>query len=178
MSNENEVASEQTVNVATEETTSTTTEYGELIAESKKYRKRSQDAESRIAKLEAQISDAEKANLEEKEEYKTLYEQEKVKTEEYKPYKERHLEMVAKRKETILESFPEDKRESFRDKDLDVDVLEFMASEMTKPPDSPSIRNSIKSGNLPKDWTTLSPSELRENWGDILQDAINKNKKN
>ena len=67
MSNENEVASEQNVNVAADETTSTTTEYGELIAESKKYRKRSQDAESRVAKLEAQISNNEKSKLEEKE---------------------------------------------------------------------------------------------------------------
>ena len=170
MSNENEVASEQNVNVAADETTSTTTEYGELIAESKKYRKRSQDAESRVAKLEAQISNNEKSKLEEKEEFKTLYEQVKTEIEEYKPYKERHLEMVAQRKEVLLESFPKEKREAFLDKDLD--VLEFMVSEMVKPPESPSVRSSVKAGNMPqKDWTAMDARERRANWDDIVNNS-------
>ena len=46
----------------------------ELIAESKKYRKRAQDAETRLVKLEKSIAKAEEGKLKEKEEFKTLYE--------------------------------------------------------------------------------------------------------
>ena len=46
----------------------------EYIAESKKYRKRAQDAEARLAKYEKAKSKAEEDRLKEKEEFKTLYE--------------------------------------------------------------------------------------------------------
>ena len=43
----------------------------QYIAESKKYRKRAQDAETRLAKLERSLAKAEETNLKEKEEFKT-----------------------------------------------------------------------------------------------------------
>ena len=46
----------------------------QYIAESKKYRKRAQDAEARLAKLEKSLATAEEDKLKEKEEFKTLYE--------------------------------------------------------------------------------------------------------
>ena len=71
----NPVATEAVSEGSTNETTTETTDVGGLIAESKKYRKRSQDAEARLAKLESDLEKSEQAKLKKKEEYKTLYEQ-------------------------------------------------------------------------------------------------------
>ena len=54
------------------------------IAESKKYRKRSQAAESRVAELEAKINSFETDKLKEKEEFKTLYEKVSAENEQNK----------------------------------------------------------------------------------------------
>ena len=75
----NPVATETVSEGSTNEATTDSTDVGALIAESKKYRKRSQDAEARLAKLESQLDKAEKAKLKEKEDFKTLYEQNEAK---------------------------------------------------------------------------------------------------
>ena len=52
----NQVATETVSEASTNEATTSSTDVGALIAESKKYRKRSQDAEARLAKLESQLA--------------------------------------------------------------------------------------------------------------------------
>ena len=51
MSEENKVATETASEETTKETTNDSTDNGGLIAESKKYRKRSQEAEAQLAEL-------------------------------------------------------------------------------------------------------------------------------
>ena len=90
MSEEQSVATETVSEETTQEASPSLTDEGALIAESKKYRKRSQDAEARLAKLESQLAKAEKAKLKEKEDFKTLYEQNEAKIESllHFPHKE------------------------------------------------------------------------------------------
>jgi tRNA C32,U32 (ribose-2'-O)-methylase TrmJ len=71
MSEENKVSDEAVVDSGTENNTQEPAQ-NEYIAESKKYRKRAQDAETRLAKLEQQLQSQENAKLKEKEEFKTL----------------------------------------------------------------------------------------------------------
>ena len=59
------VASETVSEQPTQETQTESTDVGALIAESKKYRKRSQDAEARIAELEKSMAKAEETKLKE-----------------------------------------------------------------------------------------------------------------
>ena len=81
MSEEQSVATETVSEETTQEASPSLTDEGALIAESKKYRKRSQDAEARLAKLESQLAEAEKAKLKEKEDFKALYEENEAKIE-------------------------------------------------------------------------------------------------
>ena len=61
MSEEAKVATETVSEETTQEATTDSTDVGALIAESKKYRKRSQEAEALLAKLESQLAKAEEA---------------------------------------------------------------------------------------------------------------------
>tara|TARA_R100000664_G_scaffold30365_1_gene42846 strand:+ start:1853 stop:2389 length:537 start_codon:yes stop_codon:yes gene_type:complete len=149
-----------------------------LIAEAKKYRKRAQLAESKIAELEKKFEAQENAKLKENEEFKTLAEKLEAENASLRGVKEEHKAMISKRKDDLLSKLPEDKREQFKDKDLD--VLEFMVSEMTsKTPSEPNVHNQVRNNkDLPEDWTKLSPEELRKNWNFYFNRALNRNKKN
>ena len=59
----NPVATETVSEETTNEATTDSTDVGALIAESKKYRKRSQEAEARLAKLESDLEKSEQAKL-------------------------------------------------------------------------------------------------------------------
>ena len=45
-------------------------------------------------------------------------------------------------------------------------------------PETPPARGSVGSQPPPKDWTKLSADELRNNWGNIVKDAISRSNKN
>ena len=74
MSEDKTQATTETVSESTATETNQISPNDELIAESKKYRKRAQDAESRIVELEKKFAQQEEAKLKEKEDFKTLYE--------------------------------------------------------------------------------------------------------
>ena len=113
----------------------------EHIAESKKYRKRAQDAESQLAKLNKQLESQENTKLKEKEEFKTLAEKLEAENTSLNSYKDKYEGLVEQRKSKLLERLPEDKRETFKNKDLD--VLEFMVSELKTKTQEPSARNLV-----------------------------------
>ena len=72
MSEETQVATETVSEETTPQTPTETPDVGSLIAESKKYRQRSHDAEAQLAKLQAKLQQQDNAKLKEKEEFKTL----------------------------------------------------------------------------------------------------------
>lgn len=159
MSEETKVATETVSEETTQETPTNTPDVGSLIAESKKYRQRSQDAEAQVAKLKTIIEEQEKAKMVEKEEWKTLYENEKG-------YKDKYNALVDQRKSQLLEKLPTDQHEKFKDKDLD--VLEFMVNNIPKNENiSPSARGSISPKKV--DWNNLSEADKKSNWADIIR---------
>ena len=144
MSEENKVPNETVVDSGTENDTQETAQ-NEYIAESKKYRKRAQDAENRLANLEKQLETQQNQKLKEKEEYKTLAEKYEAQVNELNPYKDKYEGLVEQRRNVLLERLPEDKRETFKNKDLD--VLEFMVSELKTKTQEPSARNLVGTKN-------------------------------
>lgn len=173
MSEENKVSNETEVDNGTENVTQETAQ-NEYIAESKKYRKRAQDAENQLSELKKQLEVQQNQKLKEKQEFKTLAEKFEAQVNELNPYKEKYEGLVEKRKAVLIEKLPEDKREQFINKDLD--VLEFMVSELSsKTVAEPQVRGTVKA---PKkdigDWTKLSDKEKRENWTDILKSYTKK----
>ena len=144
MSEENQVSNETVVEQGTENVTQEPAQ-NEYIAESKKYRKRAQDAESKLANLQKQLESQENAKLKQKEEYKTLAEKYEAQVNDLNPFKEKYETLVDQRKSKLLERLPEDKRETFKNKDLD--VLEFMVSELKIKNPEPSARNLVGTKN-------------------------------
>ena len=159
MSEETKVATETVSEETTKETPTNTSDVGALIAESKKYRQRSQDAEARLAKLESKLAEQEKAKMVEKEEWKTLYESEKG-------YKDKYNALVDQRKSQLLEKLPPEQHEKFKNKDLD--VLEFMVNNIPKATSNePSARGSLAPKKV--DWDSLSEKDKKANWTNIIK---------
>jgi uncharacterized membrane protein len=170
MTEENKVSDEAVVDNGTENATQDNAQ-NEFIAESKKYRKRAQEAETQLATLEKKLQSQENAKLKEKEEFKTLAEKFEAEVDNLSPYKDKYEALVEKRKTSLLDQLPEDKREQFNNKDLD--VLEFMVSELaSKTPVEPQARGTVKSKAKPL--SELTPDEKKANWGQILNSYIKK----
>ena len=88
-----------------------------LIAESKKYRTRAQQAEAQLAEFQKKLEQQENAKLKEKEEWKTLAEQNEAKLNDVLPYKEKYEALYSVNKQKLLSQFPEEQQEKFKDKD-------------------------------------------------------------
>ena len=113
MSEENAVVEEQAV--AETPTQETNNEVGNLIAESKKYRQRSQSAEAELSELKENLKLQEQQQLEEKEEFKTLYEGLKVENEKLKPIVENFEIQEKQRREHLLSQLSDDDQEIYQD---------------------------------------------------------------
>ena len=144
MSEEQVVSNEAVADSGAENVTQDNAQ-NEFIAESKKYRKRAQDAENRLANLEKQLETQANTKLKEKEEYKTLAEKYEAQVNDLNPYKEKYEGLVEQRRKKLLDKIPEDKRETFKNKDLD--VLEFMTEQLNSKPSEPSARNLVGTKN-------------------------------
>ena len=114
MSEENTPVVETTEATETKETVSPD---AGLIAESKKYRQRAQQAETQLAEFQKKLEQQENTKLKEKEEWKTLAEQNEAKLNDALPYKEKYETLYSANKQKILSKFPEDQQEKFKDKD-------------------------------------------------------------
>ena len=179
MSEEKQQAATETVSESSATETTQDSSNEQYIAESKKYRKRAQDAETRLGKLEKSLARAEESKLKEKEEFKTLYEQASSKVESLTTNAEKWDKYEETKRASLLENHPEDERETLSK--LDLETLEYVTNKIntTKANAPEVVGNSRKDYKTPtKDWTTMSPEEQRENWDDIVKAAIEKGKAN
>ena len=162
---------------ATETTQDSSNE--QYIAESKKYRKRAHDAETRLAKLEKSLAKAEEGKLKEKEEFKTLYEQASSKVESLTANADKWTKYEETKRASLLENHPEDERESLSK--LDLETLEYVTNKInTTKANAPEVAGNPRQDykKPPQDWTKLSAQERRDNWDDIVKDTIARSKAN
>ena len=175
MSEETQVATETVSEGTTPQPPTETPDAGALIAESKKYRQRSQDADAQLAKLQAKLEQQDNAKLKEKEEFKALAEKFEAQVNDLSPYKEKYDTLLENRKSQLLSKIPEDQRDTFKDKD--VDVLEFMVENISKPTNNePSARGSIQPKIM--DFSSMSEDEKRKNWSIYKSQFVKSYKKN
>ena len=176
MSQENsQVTSETASEQPTAETTDNSTDVSSLVAESKKYRKRSQDAEARLAELEKKLTSAEEAKLKEKEDFKALYEQVSSKVEGLTSNAEKWGKYEETRRASLLENHPEEDRE--RLSGLDLDTLEYITNKINNvKPNAPEVAGNPRKDYTPTnvDWTKMDAKERREKWDDIIASAVKK----
>jgi len=152
---------------ATETTQDSSNE--QYIAESKKYRKRAQDAETRLGEFEKKFSQAEEDKLKKKEEFKTLYEQASSKVESLTANAEKWNKYEETKRVSLLENHPEEDRENLSK--LDLDTLEYVTNKINNnnknnAPEAVGNARGIVP-DKPVDWS--DKDSIKENWGDILK---------
>ena len=113
MSEETVIVEEQAV--AETPTQEVSNEVGNLIAESKKYRQRSQSAEAELNELKESLKLQETKQLEEKEEFKSLYEGLKIENEKLKPIVENFEIQEKQRREHLLSQLSDDDQDIYQD---------------------------------------------------------------
>mgnify|MGYP003132331547 CR=1 FL=1 len=167
MSEENKVTTE----TVSEETTTGTTQDSSndgLIAESKKYRKRAQEAEARLSALEKQMDSAKQTELKKKEQWKTLYEESATEIESLTAIADKWNSYENERKSALLEKHPEDEREKLST--LDLNTLEYLTDKINNvKPNAPEVigRTNPESVSLDGIWDMDSKAR-QNNWKDIV----------
>ena len=167
MSEENTQAATETVSEspATETTQDSSNE--QYIAESKKYRKRAQDAEARLSEYEKKLAKAEESKLKEKEEFKTLYEQASSKVESLTTNAEKWGKYEETKRASLLENHPEDERESLSK--LDLETLEYVTNKINNiKPNAPEVLGKARNDLPSKPLSQMTEAEKKENWNNIV----------
>tara|TARA_Y100000593_G_scaffold36237_1_gene70585 strand:+ start:49 stop:573 length:525 start_codon:yes stop_codon:yes gene_type:complete len=169
MSEDKTVATETVSEETTQEATTDTTDVGALIAESKKYRKRSQDAEAERDALKSQLAKAEEAKLKEQGEFQTLYEEAKTKMETLEANADKWSKYETAKREALLNSVPEGERESLVD--LPFETLEYVTNKINSmKPNAPEVVGSPREASKPLgNWAEMDAEERRQNWGEIVK---------
>tara|TARA_R110002020_G_scaffold174436_5_gene365933 strand:- start:685 stop:1215 length:531 start_codon:yes stop_codon:yes gene_type:complete len=176
MSEETQVATETVSEGTTTETTNDSTDNGGLIAESKKYRKRSQEAEAQLAELKSQLAKAEEDKLKEKEDFKTLYEKVASENESLAANSEKWSKYEEAKRVSLIEQHPEDDREALMG--LPLDTLEYVTSKInSSKANAPEVVGNPRSNHkqVNEDWTKMDERDRRANWDNIVASAKNKN---
>ena len=152
---------------ATETTQDSSNE--QYIAESKKYRKRAQDAETRLVEFEKKFAQQEEGKLKEKEEFKTLYEQASSKVESLTANAEKWSKYEETKRVSLLENHPEEDRENLSK--LDLDTLEYVTNKINNnnKNNAPEVVGNARGivPDKPIDWS--NKDSIKENWGDIIK---------
>ena len=151
-------------------------DYGQLVQESKKYRKRAQESEAKLAKMEKQREADRQKQMEEQNQWQQLAEERQAKLNEMEPIVEAFKKDEADQRERILADFEESDREQFGG--LSLPQLRALHSKLINtndsvPPTSGTPARAVNPNN--KDWTKMDRSERQANWKDIVKSyAMNK----
>ena len=140
----------------------------QYIAESKKYRKRAQDAEASLAKYEKDRTKAEEDRLKEKEEFKTLYEKASSDIEGLTANAEKWSKYEEAKRVSLLESHPEEDRDNLSK--LDLETLEYVTNKINNiKPNAPEVVGNARKDLPKKPFSEMTEKEKKENWANILQ---------
>ena len=174
MSEDKTQATTETVSESPAQETTQDSSNEQYIAESKKYRKRAQDAESRLAKLEKTLAKAEEAKLKEKEDFKALYEQVSSKNESLTANAEKWNKYEEAKRSSLLENHPEDERENLSK--LDLETLEYVTSKINNvKPNAPEVLGKARNDLPSKPLAQMTEAEKKENWNNIVSQFNKKN---
>ena len=164
MSEENVKVEEQAVaETPTQENTDNQSEVGSLIAESKKYRTRAQSAEAELNELKENLKLQEQKRLEEKEEFKSLYENVKAENEKLKPVVEQFEIQEKQRREHLLSQLSDEDQEIYQDlSTLKLEKhIERLGKNKVQISDAKEVTSSGKFAENTK-WSDLSEKDRQE----------------
>lgn len=162
MSEETKIV-EETQAVAETPTQEENNEVGSLIAESKKYRTRAQSAEAELNELKESLKLQEQQRLEEKEEFKSLYENVKAENEKLKPVVEQFEIQEKQRREHLLSQLSDEDQEIYQDlSTLKLEKhIERLGNKKVQVSDAKEVTSSGKFAENTK-WSDLSDKDRQE----------------
>ena len=145
-------------------------DYGQLVQESKKYRKRAQESEAKLDKMLKEKETERQKQMEENKEWQQLAEERALKLQELEPIVEQFKKDETNQREMILADFSESDREQFGS--LPLPQLRALHSklfnkESVVPSTSGTPARSVNPNN--KDWTKMDRKERHANWSDIVK---------
>ena len=154
---------EETQAVAETPTQEENNEVGSLIAESKKYRTRAQSAEAELNELKESLKLQEQKRLEEKEEFKSLYENVKAENEKLKPVVEQFEIQEKQRREHLLSQLSDEDQEIYQDlSTLKLEKhIERLGNKKVQVSDAKEVTSSGKFAENTK-WSDLSDKDRQE----------------
>tara|TARA_B100001939_G_C16774552_1_gene544139 strand:- start:5 stop:580 length:576 start_codon:yes stop_codon:yes gene_type:complete len=143
-------------------------EINQLIAESKKYRKRSQSAEAELTRLQKQIASDREKQMEEQQEWQKLAEERALRIAELEPIVERAMNEETQMREQILSNFSEEDKETFGD--LPLSKLRALNNKLNQNNTRLPIANNpaVPANEVPQDWTRMNRNERSKNWDKII----------
>ena len=149
-----------------------------LAYENKKYRKRAQEAEDENTQLKKKLASAEEAKMIQEGKKDELIAKYQSENESLNANAQKWNKYEETRRNTLLESVPEEEREELAR--LDLKTLEYVTGKINNTKsNAPEVAGNPRGHKeITKDWTTMNPEELRENWEDIVKTAESKMKKN
>ena len=179
MSEEKTPATTETVSESPAKETEQSSSTDQYIAESKKYRKRAQDAEARLAEYEDSAKKARESKMIEEGKKDEVIANLIAERDKFKASHEKLSSYEQKRMTSMLEKHPEEDREQLSK--LDLETLEYVTNKInTTKANAPEVVGNPRKDykTPPKDWTKLSAQERRDNWDDIVKDTISRSKAN
>ena len=163
MSEDKTQATTETVSESNATETTQDSSNEQYIAESKKYRKRAQDAETQLVKLQKKFANQEEAKLKEKEDFKTLYEQASSKIDSLTSNSEKWGKYEETKRASLLESHPEEDREHLSN--LDLETLEYVTNKINNTkPNAPEVIGRSKNPKIEKPWGEMTDAEKRAHY--------------
>ena len=140
-------------------------DYGQLVQESKKYRKRAQESEAKLAKIEKQRETDRQKQMEEQNQWQQLAEERAMKLAEIEPIVDAFRKDEADQRERILADFEESDREQFGS--LSLRQLRTLHSKLINNNDSvvPATSGTPARAVNPnhKDWKKMNKNERQAN---------------
>ena len=160
MSEEKQAVASETVSEQTTQDSDQISSDDKNAAESRKYRKRAQDAEAQLEEMKNKAEKAEEAKLKQIEDYKTLYEQVSSKNESLSSTADKWNKYEETKRASLLEQHPEDEREQLEK--LDLETLEFVTSKINNSkPNAPEVIGRSKVALPDKSWGDMTDDEKR-----------------
>lgn len=143
-------------------------EVNQLIADAKKYRKRSQSVEAELATLQKQIASDREKQMEEQQQWQQLAEERQARIQELEPIVERARSEETQMREQILSTFSDEDRETFGD--LPMSKLRALASKLTNNEQRLAVASNpaVPANENLKDWTKMNKEDRQKNWTSIV----------
>ena len=141
---------------------------GELIAESKKYRARSQKVEAENAKLVKQIEDSRQKQLEKQQEWQTLAEERANKIAELEPIVEQAQKHEDEMRQELLSDFDEEDRATFGD--LPISKLRAVHGKIINTTARVNVANNpaVRANELNQEYKDIPDKDRQTHWQNIV----------